>query len=131
MRVTIALVALFLSEAACMRPAPPAGMETIVIDAGMVSAVCAGHCPEYRLTASSSGDVELVGTRPLEDGSVPSGRWRISQEAFRAFRAALAPVRPNGFRRDGRIEPILSEKVQLGDPTWCGLDEGERGVRSP
>jgi hypothetical protein len=101
MRSVLALAALLLPAAGCTRPAAPAGGEMIVVDAAPVVGICAGTCPDYRLTVSSDGAVELIGDRLGRDEAQVARRWRISPDRFPAFRAALAPFRPDGTRRDG------------------------------
>jgi hypothetical protein len=72
-------------------PRPSAGdVETITIDIGSTALVCAGLCPDFRLTASSSGVLEIINRRPRRSAK----RWHLSKSEFGAFQRELLPVRP-------------------------------------
>lgn len=100
-----AAFAVLASLAACATPAaePAAALETITIDEGHISAVCAGFCTSFSLTVRSDEHVEAV-RRPVYPGGDERDRvrrWRGRPGDFARTRAALAAIRPEGVAHDG------------------------------
>jgi hypothetical protein len=127
--------AALLLAAGCASGSVTAGaLETIVIDVAPVTIFCIGGCSSYRLTVRSDGSVEAGPPVSAEYGDRREiERWWVSPAQFRAFRAALAPIRPTGILRDD--EPYRGELAYGRDYfveiEWRGPDRNSRLSSQP
>src|SRR5512139_4200220 len=90
---------------------------------------CFGACPVYRVTVSADGEGQFEGKRFT---AVQGQReFRVSPDEYRAFAAALAPLRPAGgaVRYDG---PPRCKRMATDLPsvtvTWHGSDGAEQSL---
>lgn len=58
--------------------------------------VCYGTCPDYKVTVRSDGTATWEGRQFVEAKGVR--QFSVSDEEYRAFARALAPIRPQGTR---------------------------------
>jgi hypothetical protein len=112
--------------------AQPSSRETTVVRFRNPYIVCAGVCPDYKITVQQSGEIQTVvhpsGSR-FNRGEIWS--FRVNQRQLRAFRNILNGIRPRGMRRldetcspgrlpDGSPDPLDDPRPDDVEVRWIG-----------
>jgi hypothetical protein len=122
-----ALAALVLTAAACEPPPPPPPVTTIVYEVGMGAKYCT-HCYASKITASSTGAVEVVrrtADQPHPGWTTEKENIVITPEQFARFKARLERARPTG---EGKTEgsPDCGDQLLEQDIITVSWTEGQR-----
>ena len=89
--------------------------------------LCTGLCPTFRVNVDGAGHVGLV-NYALDEGNVTSRtRFRVTRATLRAFRQALAPLRPVHDTRTHETCPVPWTTPPGDDEheLWRQVDEVE------
>lgn len=121
------LAGLILTVAACEPPPPPPPIATIVFDVGMGATYCT-HCYASKITASSTGAVEVVrrtADRPHPGWTTEKENIVVTPEQFARFKARLEAVRPAGEKAT-EGSPDCCEQLLGQDTIMVSWSEGQR-----